>query len=277
MALVDFILNLAGLLLWLSWRAARFDPLAHATASTLAGTLQKARAPRAQRGILLAAVAALLLVRALFYWQVGPALDWTPTLDFTVTALPFRSDYFSRVLLFSALSFGRAWAVCGLCLMVLAMLRRGATEADPFQKLARLGLGRLARWPWPLLLLLVLVAGVGLWMALHPLLARLGIGPRVTGNAPLFQQGLLVTAREILTLRFLIAAFLLAHLLNSYVYLGCHPLWESVNRTGCALLRPLRWLPLRVGRVDFAPVVGIALVFLLSEMALRWLPKLNPL
>ena len=27
MAYVDFILNLAGLLLWLNWRSIRFDPL----------------------------------------------------------------------------------------------------------------------------------------------------------------------------------------------------------------------------------------------------------
>jgi uncharacterized protein YggT (Ycf19 family) len=45
------------------------------------------------------------------------------------------------------------------------------------------------------------------------------------------------------------------------------------------LLQPLRRVPLRAGRVDFAPVVGIALVFLLAGLAERglnsiyeWLP-----
>lgn len=276
MALVDFILNLAGLLLWLSWRAAKFDPLARAKASTLAGTLKTARGPRSARGLLLAAVAALLLVRALFYWQVGPALDWTPVLDLTVTALPFRSDYFSRVLLFSVLSFGRALGLAYLWMVLLAILKRGAADTDPLQKLARVALGRLVRWPWPLLLLLAWVLGVGVWMALQPLLARLGIGPRTAVRAQVFQQGLLVTAREFLTLRYLIAASLVAHLLHSYVYFGSYPAWDSVNDAGRVLLRPLRWLPLRLGRVDFAPVVGIALVFLLSEMALRYLPRLSP-
>ena len=41
MTLIDFILNLAALLLWFNWRAARIDPLATATPSTLAGTLRR--------------------------------------------------------------------------------------------------------------------------------------------------------------------------------------------------------------------------------------------
>ncbi len=276
MALVDFILNLAGLLLWLSWRAAKFDPLAQAKASTLAGTLKITGRSRSRGWVLLAAVAGLLVVRAIFYWQVGPALDWTPTLDLTVTALPFRSDYFVRVLLFSVLSFGRALGVVCLWMVFLAILKRGATDTDPLRKLTRVALGRLARWPWPLLLLLALALGTGVWMTLQPLLARLGIGPRTAASAQVFQQGLLVTAREFLTLRYLFAVFLVAHLLHSYVYFGSYAAWDSINDAGRTLLRPLRWLPLRLGRVDFAPVVGIALVFLLSEMALRYLPKLNP-
>jgi hypothetical protein len=35
MALIDLILNLAGLLLWLNWRSVRFDPLGKRTPATL--------------------------------------------------------------------------------------------------------------------------------------------------------------------------------------------------------------------------------------------------
>ena len=42
MGLLDFILNLVGLLLWFNWRAARFDPLSKFTPATLAGTLRRA-------------------------------------------------------------------------------------------------------------------------------------------------------------------------------------------------------------------------------------------
>jgi uncharacterized protein YggT (Ycf19 family) len=48
------------------------------------------------------------------------------------------------------------------------------------------------------------------------------------------------------------------------VYLGAHPIWNFVNTVGRWLLQPLRPLPLRLGRMDFAPVLGIALVFALS-------------
>jgi hypothetical protein len=39
-------------------------------------------------------------------------------------------------------------------------------------------------------------------------------------------------------------------------------------------VRPLRWLPARIGKVDFIPVLEIALVFLASEFAERGLSLL---
>ncbi len=46
MALIDFILNLAGLLLWLNWRSVRLDPLGKRTPATLIGTLRRAEPQR---------------------------------------------------------------------------------------------------------------------------------------------------------------------------------------------------------------------------------------
>jgi uncharacterized protein YggT (Ycf19 family) len=40
-----------------------------------------------------------------------------------------------------------------------------------------------------------------------------------------------------------------------------------VNAEAQTLLSPLRAVPLRAGKVDFAPVVGIVLVFLAAELA----------
>ena len=42
MGLIDFILNLAGLLLWLNWRAGKADPIGKPTPATLIGTLRRA-------------------------------------------------------------------------------------------------------------------------------------------------------------------------------------------------------------------------------------------
>jgi len=53
-----------------------------------------------------------------------------------------------------------------------------------------------------------------------------------------------------------------------------------VDATAQTLLMPLRKIPLRAGRADFAPVVGIALAFLIAELAgrgLGWLYARLPL
>jgi uncharacterized protein YggT (Ycf19 family) len=67
---------------------------------------------------------------------------------------------------------------------------------------------------------------------------------------------------------------LVLHLLNSYIYFGKYPIWNYVASEAQTLLRPLRAIPLRAGKVDFAPVLGIALVFLLGELAERGLAAL---
>ena len=65
MGIVDFILNLAGLLLWLNWRSIRFDPLAKRTPATLTGTLRPADPHKTRRWHLLAIIAGLLVLRAM--------------------------------------------------------------------------------------------------------------------------------------------------------------------------------------------------------------------
>jgi uncharacterized protein YggT (Ycf19 family) len=67
---------------------------------------------------------------------------------------------------------------------------------------------------------------------------------------------------------------LVLHLLNAYVYFGAHPFWNYVNGAARTLLKPLRKLPLQAGNVDFAPVVEIALVFFVAELAGRGLGAL---
>ncbi|MEI9963054.1 MAG: hypothetical protein WDM76_18655 [Limisphaerales bacterium] len=89
MGFIDFILNLAGLLLWVNWRSLPFDPFTKRTPATLVGTLRRAAPSRFRRWHLLLAIGALLLLRAVFYWQVGSAAHWTGRLDLGVTTLFF--------------------------------------------------------------------------------------------------------------------------------------------------------------------------------------------
>ncbi len=110
----------------------------------------------------------------------------------------------------------------------------------------------------------------GLWIALHPLLVHLEITSRVRFNAHLAEQGLLIGMALYFSLQYLLPVFLFLHLVASYVFLGPSPLWEFVGATARNLLAPLRWLPLRIARFDFSPLVGAVLIFAL----LHWLPNL---
>ena len=274
MGLIDFILNLAGLLLWLNWCSVPLDPLAQPSAKTLLGTLRRAGPGGWGRWKFMAALAALLLIRPLFYWQIGSALNWMPHLNLTAVGPPFQSEFLRRMFLFSLFSFGLTLAVFYSWLLFLALINRRIAAADPFQKLVHAHLGKVGRWPWPMQLPLPFVAAGMIWLALHPLLVHWEIVPATKSTVQLLKQALLMGIGAYLPLKYLIAGFLFAHLLASYVYLGNHPFWNFVNVTARHLLAPLRWAPLRLGKVDFTPLVGIVLVFLAAEFALYWLPKI---
>src|SRR5260370_41254237 len=139
MLLIDFIRNLAALLFWLSWRSAGFVFLVR-TPATLAGTLRKADPSGPRRWRFLALLAGLLAFRAWIYGAVGPAGNWTPSLDLGFISLSFRGDTTRSMFLFSLLSFGLAFAVFYLWPLLLSLLNRRVPDTDPLQKLGRLHL-----------------------------------------------------------------------------------------------------------------------------------------
>jgi uncharacterized protein YggT (Ycf19 family) len=278
MAIIDFILNLAGLLLWLSWRASRFDPLTRTSASSLAATLRRAEPRRLKSWHLLAGLAALLLGRAFLYSQIGPAVDWTPRLNIGLVVLAFRSDELTATLLYSLCGFGRLFAIFYFWMTALVILNRHAPE-NPILRVLRLQLGPMSRWAWPVQLLFpVLVVALG-WMGMHPLMAWAGLINRVQAFPHLAAQGLVVGAALVFTLKYLLPFLMLVYLVSSYVYLGSSPVWDFVNGTARVFLTPLRKFPLRIGRVDLAPVVGtvVALVLLdgIPAMLLAKYPALR--
>ena len=269
MGLIDFILNLAGLLLWLNWRSVRFDPLGKRTPATLIGTLRRAEPRRLRRWHLLAALGGLLLLRALFYWQIGSAARWTGILNLSVITLSFRSDYFVRMLLFSIFSFGLTLGVFYLWLLLLSIL--AGPELLPFHRLVRMPLGGIDRWARGVKFLLPLIVTATFWWLASWLLAWLQVIPEPVSPAHRIEESLVIGLSSYLAWKYLAGALLVLHLLNSYIYFGKHPFWGYVNAGAQTLLSPLRALPLRVGKADFAPVVGIVLVFLAAELAGRGL------
>jgi len=275
MGLIDFITNIAGVLLWLNWRSLSFDPLAKTSAASLIGTLRRAEPRRIKGWQILASVALLLVLRALLYWQIGSAASWVPKINLMVVVLAFRNSgphfiNFLVVLLYSVLSFVRILAVFYFWVLTLSLLSQGGAEPDPIQKLFRQHLGRLSRWPWPLQAVAPLLLTACLWVALHWLLVRAGVTNRVSSNAHVVEQGLLIGLALYSSLKYLLPPLLFVYLIASYVYLGSSPVWDFLFAVARNLLAPLEGLPLRVGKCDFAPLVGAVLLLLL----LHWLPGL---
>ena len=89
--------------------------------------------------------------------------------------------------------------------------------------------------------------------------------PRVS-TWHLLAQGAVIGLAVYFALRFLVVGFLALYVVNSYVYPGDFPFLNFVNTTARGLLRPLSGMPLRVGRVDLAPLAGMALVLLAAEL-----------
>lgn len=276
MALIDFILNLAGLLLWLNWRSVRFDPLGKRRPATLIGTLRRAEPERLRRWHLLAALAGVLLIRAGIYWQIGSATKpvWSGSLDLGVVVPAFASNSFERMLLFSCLSFSLVLGVFYLCLLLFSIL----AGPEPFHRLVRMPLGGVDRWPrWVKLLLPLVVTAAFWWLASWPM-ASLQVVPAPVSPAHRVEESLVIALGSYLVWKYLIGALLTLHLLNSYIYFGKHPFWAYVNAEAQTLLSPLRRVPLRLDKVDFAPVVGIILVFLFAHFAqngIQWPPLIK--
>jgi uncharacterized protein YggT (Ycf19 family) len=283
MGLIDFILNLAGLLMWLSWRSVRYDPLNQRRPATLLGTLRPAQANNWERWHLLLAIVGLLLLRALLYWFIGAAAGWQGRLNVGVisVSIPFYnhfSDLLLRIIPYSFLSFGLALGVVYLWLLLLSIL----AGPEPTHRLVRVQLGAVDGWPrWLKWLLPFAVTGCLWWLATW-LFASMETGgysrthvlPRPVSAWQRLESSAIVGAGSYLAWKFVIAGLLVLHFLNTYVYFGKHPFWAYVNATARKLLAPLGKIPLRVGKVDFAPVAGIALTFLAAKLlqeALVWL------
>jgi uncharacterized protein YggT (Ycf19 family) len=270
MGILDFILNVAGLLLWLNWRSIRYDPLSKRTPATLMGTLRPASPDRLRRWHFLVFISALLLLRAVIYHWIGSATGSTTSyLDFGATSQGFRHDIFIQSLVFSFFSFIRALGILYIWLLFFSIL----SGPEPINRLVKIPLGRVDEWPrWVKIILPFLVTAIFWWLASW-IFAKLP--PQLASTpAQKFQASVVIGLSSYLVWKIPACLILLLHLLSSYVYFGPHPLWNYVDQTAQTLLRPLKPIPLRIARVDFAPVLAIAIVFFISELlehGLVWL------
>jgi hypothetical protein len=266
MNLIDWILNIACVFLWIDWRSGR--TARPQSVLSLASTVRPA--DRAgSRGIgSLAALCVILLVRPMFYYAIGPALNWTATTNFLAIAIPWRSDILSRMFLYSTISFLVALGFYYSWLLLLAAVNRRtpSTDEDPMYRFVRGQLGWLDKLPWWLKLLSPSLVAALAWVVFSFILVGLELVPEPTSASRRSQAGAFALA-ALLTWRWLVIFVFLVHLLNLYVYLGTHPLWQYLSNTGRKLLYPLSFL--RFGKIDLSPVLGAAAVFAIAELLLK--------
>src|ERR1041385_3640012 len=175
MNVVNFILNVIALMLWLSFRSSSFDPLAQTSVVSLAGALKRAEPRRFGHWHFLGLLAALLLLRAFVYWQIGSRMGWVPKLDLRAICIFFRSDLFRLALLFSCLSFLGTLFLFYFFLLLLSIVNGRTADIDPVQRMVRLHLGPIDSWPRLVKLVLPLIAVTLFWVAVSPLLISLNV------------------------------------------------------------------------------------------------------
>jgi uncharacterized protein YggT (Ycf19 family) len=108
------------------------------------------------------------------------------------------------------------------------------------------------------------VTALGWWLASWGL-EYFGIVPHPASAAHRVEQAAVIGLGSYLAWKYLLILILGLHLLGSYVYFGRHPFWLYVNANAQPLLRPLRMLPLRLARIDFAPVLALVLVWFAAQ------------
>lgn len=272
--LIDQILNLAALLLWLSWRSSGLVPRVESSVLSIASALKKAEPSRTAGVLYLLSLFGLLGLRSVVYWHLGKGVNWTPELDLVAISLPFRSDHFHLMLIFSFLSFGLVLVIFYSWLLLISVANRKVADTEPLQKLVRLHLGWIERFPAVIKLCLPVASSILIWCCLSPALVQLGIVPNPASRAHLWQQAAVLGLASFLAWKTFLLGILLLHMLNSYVYLGNASVLSFVTLTARNVLRVLAWLPTSAGRLDLAPFAGIALVLFAAWSGAYWLPKL---
>ncbi len=205
-------------------------------------------------------------MRAVLYWLIGSAANWSAKLNLDIIELSFRSTHPGQMFFFSILSFVQTIWIFYLWLLLLSILNGPL----PFHNFVRTQLGGMDRWPRGVKLLLPFVATTLLWWLASWPLAWMHIIPQPVSAMHRLGESSVFGLTSYLAWELIAIALLVLHLLNSYIYFGKQPFWVYVNAEAQTLLSPLRRIPLRVGKVDFAPVAGMVVVFLLAQGA-EWL------
>jgi hypothetical protein len=265
MNLIDWLLNVAAIFLWMEWRSARSSrPQSALSIASAVRPAGRGATPGMGSGI---GLAALLVVRPIFYFTIGSAVNWIPSLDFLSISIPWRSDLLGRMYLFSMLTFGKAIGFYYSWMLLLGAVNDRLADENLMQRFVRGQLGWLEKIPWWLKLLLPAVVAGAAWHGLAFLFTALDLmPPGAPAQAVWYQSGAFALA-SVLAWKWLLIACFMVYFLNTYVFLGAHALWVYIGLTARRLLRPISFL--RIGALDLAPVAGAIIVFSIAQWVIR--------
>jgi hypothetical protein len=210
----------------------------------------------------LASLLTLLILRAVFYWNLGPPLKWTATINLVPVSLPMRSDLFPLMLIYSFASFGLVVGLYIAWLLLLSAVNSGAPLDNVIHKFVRMQLGFLDKRSRGFKLALPMIAGAIAWACAVPVLQHYGIIPPPHSKLHLIEQSFVVGLSAILGFRGILFAVLAAQIVNNYLFLGNHPLWAYVEMTASKLRGPLQEFRSRL--FDAGSFLLLSLVIVLS-------------
>ena len=278
---LHLILNLIALLLWVHWRNVPTPTVS--TKNNGLGPRLKHHGLRLARGSVgLLLLTALLVGRAWFYHRIAPEVDWQPRLTLItytpqITAnlsLPFAWADFSKQLAFSVVSFAGWLVLYNFVLVFCSVLKPDIDEARGWRHFLRGQLGIIDRLPTLIKIPIALTLGVGVHYGAAWWLMQLNIMPPQTPEALMHLAGGM-TVLDLRIVAWCAMSVLGLFVLNSYIYFGGQKFWKTIETTGQRLLRPFHLFPMKWGRVDFAPLVGLALawgsILLIQPEQLNWL------
>ncbi len=262
MGLLDFILNLAGLLIWLNWRfliLAKRDP--GPGGISLAGTLKSTASARAPSWPYLAGLGGLLLLRALAYYTIGSNLHSNMILSLGIVPISFNPRMLMRMFLFSGLSFLVFAGIFYFWMLLFSIVTRNVTEPDACLRLLRQHLGWWHRRPVWFRLLSPFVLAAAFWLVFGRILEEMGMFPAQSSASVRFFRAFLVGVYAYTFWIPPLVGLLVLYVAQSYVYFGDAAFWKFVQTSGRIVVSWVGKWQIRFQQVEITPIVMVILLW----------------
>ncbi len=276
MGFVDLILNILAVWFLVSWRMnanMREQGYHHSDLNYATGALVVAG--RTSWWRYLKWMLIIILGRPFLYLWLGNYVHWYAVLKFVAVNVPFPPGNLSRMFLFSISGFLQALLVFYVCLLFLTFWNRdaGVSTSNQMVRCIHMMLGKIVYWPAACRLLLPMIVAIPLWFLYSNILMMCDVLPPQRMFLTIFRESLVMGLAVYVPWFYLMALLIFIHAVSIF-NLGTSPAWSYLHGITEKVLKPLYYLPLKFGKVDFVPVAGLGIVFLLSEYCQSWLMAL---